>query len=170
MERWSVGVNGYFGHATIYRERGPWWAFALEAMAYRLLCWTPGWRVPFIGRIPITREWIDGTKENTTIGDWYGDTLCCWATCAYNEYQTIWWNRYIRRHIDVPLADIIAAWGDEAPRFWREQWDEGTESWKRHGPPDASRGKVFRTHDATIPPRKLKAEGAPVPAAGDRQP
>jgi hypothetical protein len=46
--------------------------------------------------------------------------------------------------IDVPLRDLIQAFGDQADPFWREEWDHGTERWAEDGPPDYL-GKKWRT-------------------------
>lgn len=142
MERWGVGVNGYYGKASIYRDRGSWWTFALEWLVDNTVYRLPEWEVPFIGRIPV---WDKYDGEWTTIRDYYGVCLSCIVSLLVGLPILNWLHtKRVHRSINVSLEKLIRNWGDEAPAFWAEQFDEGTETWKEDGPPDPKHGTVYR--------------------------
>lgn len=143
MSRFNVGVNGYYGFATIYQEFGPWWALRLRRLA--LVLWLPDWTVPLIGSIRIRRD-----GERVTVAAYYGDSLSDFACFLVNKIFALT-QRYVReRSIDVPLAGLIAAYGSDAPAYWREEWKRGTKLWKLQGPPDAGVRTVMRTADGPV--------------------
>lgn len=145
MERWSVAVNGYFGKASVYRDSGPWWTFAVMDVAEFLCDKAPDIRIPLVGRIKIVRD-----GEVYTIAEYYGDTLAFWAHMLHNSVfqwaakkQKVSWG-------SVPLKDLIVGFGGDAPSYWKEAWDRGTEQWAEDGPPNPEFGRVFRTADGSL--------------------
>lgn len=144
MERWHVGVNGYFGSASIYRQSGPWWSFVIERVMWQAshaLHTLIGW-IPLPGLL--TKRQIVDDGETYTWGEWHGTKLgqLFWLV----ETPIFDWCVQHRRvvHILLSFQQVRDAFGDEAPAHWAEDWDEGTKMWQ-NAPPDPARGTVYRT-------------------------
>jgi hypothetical protein len=82
--------------------------------------------------------------ETFTVEQYYGNRLCGPMSVLENRIFQFCYRRQRHAGIDVPLRDLIQAFGDQADPFWREEWDHGTERWAEDGPPDYL-GKKWRT-------------------------
>lgn len=143
MTRWSIGVNGYFGVATIYHETGPWWSFLVPDVVSWILSLVPAWRLPDVWM----RRRIERDGSSYSWGEWYGNTLAVVTASWINAvYQ---WGSSKQRHVclSLPMRDAMEAFAQDTPLWWWEEWERGTEQWKRHGAPDASRARVYRRVD-----------------------
>lgn len=119
VERWSVSVNGYYGVARIQKDRGWAWWFFLEWMADHVC--------HFFYWLP---------------GHW-------WICSTLHSPITSWcYKHYTNVGVDIPLGDIIIAWKSEAPAWWTQEWERGTDMWKEYGEP--KNGIIYRTANAVV--------------------
>jgi hypothetical protein len=129
MERWGIGVNGYYGNATISRDTGPAWTFWLMDLTERfhgLYC-----------RIPLPKfvqNWKikDGSGEYT-VEEYYGETLCGLFAVVESKVYSFCSKRQKSASIDVDMRAAAKAFHDgQPPNWWQKSWDIGTELWLEH--------------------------------------
>lgn len=158
MEKWHIAANGYFGSASIGRQIGPWYSFAIESALWRVahvLHRTVG-RIPFPDWwnarevvIPADGDWPEWQGSR---GDYYGTHLEH-RFHAWFEQPIFDWCYRRRKTASVELAfvDVAKAFsvGDTSD-YWKTSWEDGTAMWQENGPPDPKHGKVWRTAESTL--------------------
>lgn len=115
MDRWEVRVRSTTNEVVLVRRRGPWWAHLLSWVVEHVN--PPEWRVPFVGRLLLFR----GTPEETTLRDYYGDTLADLWGIGPALWLMTWADRACtEREVAVPMAHFMNNFGEEAPQWLRE--------------------------------------------------
>lgn len=148
MERWGIGVNGYYGNATISRDTGPAWTFWLMDLAERfhgLHC-----------RIPLPKfvqNWkVKDGDEECTVKDYYGETMCGVFAILESNVYNFCHKRQRCTSISVDMREAARAFFDgKPPQFWVNSWNNGTEAWledEASGDTIAGAKGVFRTSSA----------------------
>jgi hypothetical protein len=125
MERWSIGLNGYYGVAHVYKEVGPWWVFVLQSLADGLCI----------------------VVDVATFNTWIGSYFCGYVHGPMLNFPQRWLQSEASFFIPMKLAMKQMK---QIPKFWADQWDIGTEMWKEYGPPQSDQGEVMRTGSHSI--------------------
>lgn len=152
MDRWSIAVNGYFGSASIIRQRAPWWNFFLQWFVFRVGGLVPCWRLPRW----ITERESEYEGERYTFGEWHGTRLCQMAW-TFEQPVSDWCYRRRRIvHFEMAFEDVLKSLGDQVEPWILKSWEEGAQMWQDSGPPNAEHGRVWRSDPRVNPAARME--------------